>query len=499
MRYVNFPLGRRASRPLTSWLIGLMCLLSACATKEPTVAERLNSASQQHQQSLESSGLVEPKTSSPEISTTAHASVSQISHGDNSPEWVQRTPSDPEFYYSVSFMDCPDNPNACREKAETSGRDALRKSISVEVQSSSRSVERGLTDQDNQTFQKEYEAVIRERGRKMELEDVSFNHFYHKPTRQLQTLTRMPKQDRLERELKQWLEQHAAALPTSLNIGPFTVRGERLESLLSFYTGEFLYQRLSAGATGESSFRIRPSQLGESLEDYWKRMDKSDGETLFGEYLPLEDQLKLSFSLKKPDQEPRFLGGLEIRSSSLSRQLLHTTRASVTTVAKARQQWQNGRIILVRDTHDAISGVNQAFALFGSEVAEIVRKAGLPPVAPLEELQDIQGNALREKIIKTFVQQPETLTVTLALSGRMSPHQGFMYQGLTTVYLKVSVYRPDGSLLWGGQYEAKRFMTEDPSELSDSALAENYWKTTEKGLTEYRETLAAQFINLIAP
>ncbi|MBF0239943.1 MAG: hypothetical protein HQM12_19760 [SAR324 cluster bacterium] len=481
---------------MTYGIIGLM--LSTCASTEPSVAEQLKVASLQHQQSLESSGMIEATNSIPVSSTTTNFSVNQMIQGDIPPEWVQQTPADPEFYNSVSFIECSDNPNVCREQAETIGRASLRKSISVEVQSYSRSMEHGLTDQDNQTFRKEYEAVIRERGKKMELEDVSFSHFYHRPTHQLQTLTRMPKQDRLERELKQWVEQHRESLPSTLIIGPFTVRGERLESLLSYYTGEFLFQHLSVGGTGGTSLRFKPSRLGESMENYWKRRENSGGETLYGEYLSLTDQLKLSIFLKVSDQESRFLGNLEIRSSSLSRQLIHTTRASVTNVVKANPNWKNSRIIFVRDSHDAIAGADQAFILFGGEIIDIVRKSGLSTVGSPEEWNDIQENTLREKIIKNFSKQHETLVVTLSLSGRMISQQGFMYRGLTSVYLKVSLYQSEGVLLWSGKYEAKRFMMEDPVEISEASVAENYWKTTEKGMREYRELLEAQFINIIA-
>ena len=90
-----------------------------------------------------------------------------------------------------------------------------------------------------------------------------------------------------------------------------------------------------------------------------------------------------------------------------------------------------------------------------------------------------------------MTEQPDTLGLVLELSGKILPYQGMMYPGLTTVYLKASVYRPDGSLLWSGNYEAKRFMTKDPEELTSAERSNFYLKTTEKGLTEYSETLSA--------
>ncbi|MBF0240720.1 MAG: hypothetical protein HQM12_23730, partial [SAR324 cluster bacterium] len=409
-----FPIFRTSISP--GFCLVLTMLLSACVSSRPSVADRLEAASRQHEQTQQTVGLISPdKTGEPQAEPSAESSatnapVSRISQGDTSPEWVERTPSDNEFYYAVSFVDCPENPNACREQAETVGRDTLRKSISVEVRSVSRSAERSLTDQENRTFQKEYEAVIQERGRKMELEDVSFSHFYHVPTRQLQTLTRLPKQDRLERELGGWLEQNRNTLPKQLAVGPFMVRGERRESLLSFYTGEFLYQRISVNASAGAASRFVPSTLNEMHEDYWKRQANSEDALLFGEYLLLDDRLKLSLSLREPNAEPRFLAVLNIRLSALSRQLLSMTRASIATVEKTRQSWSKARILFLRDSGEPLSGETRALALLGNEVAEILRQSGLEVSKP-EDWGDLQGNALRDKIAKTMNPQPETLAV----------------------------------------------------------------------------------------
>ncbi|MBF0240209.1 MAG: LPP20 family lipoprotein [SAR324 cluster bacterium] len=514
---------------------GLFLLLIGCRSSEPSTQEILNQASARQQQDMVQAGMLSPsqnpvasplpstgnadqqqlqlaehahqqsleragmRPQPPDFNPGVGAVTNQITEGDQSPAWVNRLPADDEYFYGLSFLSCPEKPNQCREKAETQARANLSQQFSVRIQSETRLIEKSQRSKQTTAFEKDYQNQIQEKSETLKLEEVSFEHFYLKPSQELQTLAKMPKKDRWERELLALLQKVLPKLPEKLQVGYFDVLGEPQESMLSFHTGEFWVQELIHLNRAETVFQ--PKKWGETPNLYWERLQKSENPApvLHGRWVG-EDGVELTVFLKENAQEPRFLDKIRFRTSSRFKEFSSTRRLGVQ-VCEACQSYPKLFLTGSFPKPESLPGQGEILQVSLRELARRLQETGFSlwnPEAPAggAELQDKKGNLRRQQPLP---KDADGLLLTVSLSGKSQSQSGFVYQGLTLVSLTYSVYQPEGTLRWSHTFEARRFLVEEPTTLSPEALKEAFLKTAQKGLQESWDILVQELLKLNAP
>lgn len=137
---------------------------------------------------------------------------------------------------------------------------------------------------------------------------------------------------------------------------------------------------------------------------------------------------------------------------------------------------------------------NETQTLFQQRYSEVLlqEKAVLLEGGTYQNWGSLRGNALHKRASEALDEYPAGVAVVLSLSGRLDPHEGNMFKGITTVFLNVAAYGKGNAPLFKKSFKIRRFMVDSPDKLEDFQRQEQFLRTVEKGLNEFENQLVAE-------
>jgi hypothetical protein len=475
-------------------LLVLISFITGCSRPSRTINinDRLTQASKEHNEKLESN--LTGNQSSRRIKKSSQTG-SRITEGHENAPFTKELPNDNTYYYGLGFVDNCQNMNSCREQGETKARNDLSERISVTIKSfeSLEVVCRKTGETENCI--KEYKKTINERAVRRELQEVSFVHHYYIPEKQLQTLAKLPKQDLLERALEEISANIIKKLKQPVIVGFFKLKGEGRESLLSFFSGQFINEKLINYGHKDTIFM--PKKIEETRKDYFNRMQKEGKPVLWGEYIKY-NKFKLTVFLKQKSKNIR-LESIEIPPTDLTRLLLNTP---IITIFNPNAISKKFMFIYLQNPNNRLINSEDIVSTCRGDLEEAFQNKNLKVLNPgmLQKLKKNQHDNLQTKIKNTLLhyKDKDLLAVVFSLDGSIALFKGFLYKGLVSIDFKISVIRPNGSLLLVDRFNAKRYMSDDPTNLDNKNIILYYSKTIRKGLNESIDNFLERLLEAIA-
>jgi hypothetical protein len=405
------------------------------------------------------------------------------------PSWVLNIPVDSEFYYGISFLHDCKSATVCRKKGETEARIDLRKRISVQIQSK-QSIKQKAVESNRGSFTRtEYQNVIKEKVTKNVISEVEFDYYYSKSDQSLYVLAKMPREDRIDREMKKFVELNLAKFDRQLVIGPFPLKGEKRESLLSYYTGMFITEQLTGRRGNEVTFL--PNKLKEGLNEYLSRISENKS-ILYGAYFVVGNDIKFT-AILKGEQQTFYLKGFKIPISSLVNRLRSISRIETIGVDPKSIKMKTIYFAYEPNNENHLINEENAVATFKLGLENALREKGFD-ISHSGEIQYI--SASNSKNLKTFQAEHKikhnSLIVVISLNGRINNHSGFLFKGVCTVSMKTSVFDTSGQKLFSTVYDSKLLLDLSPSKMTQMQHRESYIQAIRKGISE---KAADEFMN----